>query len=168
MHYTCSNDKGFLRRDAIDRLMHPAVLLPIVIAMIVIGALWPYPDELPNAGASAPVAPAPSLTRLEETGRRLYLSICSYCHGPAGDGFGVNAPNLAVPPRDHTDAAYMRTVTGDDLFAIIKLGGAGRNKSALMPPWGGRLSDREIAALVAYVQTLSMLGPAPGPNEPRH
>src|SRR3990172_9080996 len=134
MHDSCSKTKRVLGRDAVDRLMHPAVLLPMVIAMIVIGALWPYPDELQNAAESAQAAPAPSLTRLEETGRRLYLSICSYCHGAEGDGFGVNAPNLAVPPRDHTDAAYMQTLTGDDLFTILKLGGAARNKSALMPP----------------------------------
>lgn len=168
MHDTCSNNKRVLGRDAIDRLMHPAVLLPMVIAMILIGVLWPYPDELRNAAASAQAAPALRLTRVEETGRRLYLSICSYCHGAGGDGFGVNAPNLPVPPRDHTDAAYMQTLTDNDLFTIIKLGGAARNKSALMPPWGGRLSDREIAALVAYVRTLSRLGPDPGSNESRH
>ena len=72
-----------------------------------------------------------------------------------GDGFGLNAPNLAVPPRDHTDAAYMASRTDEQLFAVIKHGGAAQGKSALMPPWGGRLSDREIAALVAYLRTLS-------------
>lgn len=158
MHDTCSKNRHSVGRDAIDRLSHPAVILPLVLAIIVIGALWPYPDERQNAAASADPAPAPRLTRVEETGRRLYLSICSYCHGTEGDGFGVNAPNLAVPPRDHTDAGYMRALTDDDLTTIIKRGGTARNKSALMPPWGGRLSNREIAALVAYVRTLSRPG----------
>ena len=110
------------------------------------------PRSQPSAGV--PFRPA-GLSRLEETGKRLYASICAYCHGVNGDGFGLNAPNLAVPPREHTDSAYMATRSEEQLFAVIKYGAGAQGKSPLMPPWGGRLSDREIAALVAYLRSLS-------------
>ncbi len=109
------------------------------------------PAQSPDAVPARPSA----LSRVEETGKRLYVAICAYCHGVSGDGFGLNAPNLAVPPRDHTDAAYMASRTDEQLFAVIKYGGAAQGKSALMPPWGGRLSDREITALVAYLRSLA-------------
>lgn len=107
------------------------------------------------APAESVIQPAGRLSRMEETGRRLYASVCVYCHGAAGDGFGLNASNLPVPPRDHTDPSYMNQLTDDRLFAVIKFGGAAQGKSAFMPPWGGRFSDREISALVAYLRALA-------------
>lgn len=105
----------------------------------------------PSAGAE----PSPyRLSRMEESGRRVYVSLCAYCHGASGDGFGLNASNLPVPPRDHTDSAYMNRLTDEQLFAVIKFGGASQGKSVFMPPWAGRISDRDIAALVAYVRAL--------------
>ena len=105
-----------------------------------------------NVSASEP---GPRLTRMQETGRRLYGSVCVYCHGAAGDGFGLNAPNLPVPPRDHTDAAYMNRLSDEQLFAVIKFGGGAQGKSTFMPPWAGRFSEREIAALVTYLRVLA-------------
>ena len=108
--------------------------------------------------APAPQSPPPAhrrLTRLEQTGARLYASVCAYCHGAKGDGFGLNSPNLAIPPRDHTDLAYMSALSDEQLFAVIKSGGASQGKSSLMPAWGGRFNDREIAALVAYLRSLN-------------
>ncbi len=115
------------------------------------------------AGCSKPLAQTPQsdaeepvshLSRMEETGRRLYTSVCAFCHGIEGDGYGINAANLPVPPRDHSDSTYMATVDDEQLVAVIKLGGPARGKSAFMPPWGGRFNDREIAALVAYLRVL--------------
>ena len=135
-------------------LRYGVLLLPFLASLL---AAWRLaPQAQPSAPPSiAAHSQRTSLTRVEETGKRLYVTICAYCHGMNGDGFGLNAPNLAVPPRDHTDAAYMASRTDEQLFAVIKYGGAAQGKSALMPPWGGRLSDREIAALVAYLRTLS-------------
>ncbi|MEK7408966.1 MAG: cytochrome c [Acidobacteriota bacterium] len=106
-------------------------------------------------GGEAKAQPAIRTSRLVQAGARLYAEVCVYCHGAAGDGFGLNSPNLAQPPRDHTDAAYMSSLSDDNLLAVIKFGGAARGKSPLMPGWGGRFSDRELAALAAHVRTLS-------------
>jgi len=129
----------------------------LVLVLLGLASVWqhtlpaPVPLVQPDSGQSL----SPGLTRIEETGKRTYVSICAYCHGENGDGFGLNASNLATPPRDHTDAAYMNSRSDEQLFAAIKYGGASQGKSALMPPWGGRLSEREISSLVAYVRTLS-------------
>lgn len=130
-------------------------LLAVVLACL--ASLWrlaPSADVSVAPPDSAQILPS-RLTRIEETGKRIYVSICAYCHGENGDGFGLNASNLAVPPRNHTDAAYMNSRTDEQLFAVIKHGGAAQGMSALMPPWGGRLTEREISSLVAYVRTLS-------------
>ncbi len=95
------------------------------------------------------------LTSIEETGRRLYLSVCAYCHGSAGDGFGVNAPNLPNPPANHTDTAYMSQFSDEELFQVVKFGGTAVGRTAYMPAWGQRFSDREIASLVVYLRVLS-------------
>ena len=108
------------------------------------------------------VEPVSNLSRMEETGRRLYASTCAFCHGIEGDGFGINAPNLPVPPRDHTDASYMNNLTDEQLVAVIRFGGTANGKTAFMPPWRDRFSDREIAALVAYLRTLAR----PGSSKP--
>jgi len=130
-------------------------LAACILATLIAGwKLAPHAQPRSQPSADVPVRHA-GLRRLEETGRRVYISICAYCHGVNGDGFGLNAPNLAVPPRDHTDSAYMATRSDEQLFAVIKYGAGAQGKSPLMPPWGGRLSDREITALVAYLRALT-------------
>lgn len=135
------------------RLRYAILLLPLLAAFAAAWRLGPQAQPPAQPTAAVPAQP-PGLSRVEETGKRLYVAICAYCHGVNGDGFGLNAPNLAVPPRDHTDASYMASRTDEQLFAVIKYGGGAQGRSNLMPPWGGRLSDREITALVAYVRTL--------------
>jgi len=99
-----------------------------------------------------------NLSRMEESGRRLYVSVCAFCHGIEGDGFGINAPNLPLPPRDFTDAKYMSGLTDEQIAAVIKFGGTAGGKTAFMPPWGDRFNEREIAALVAYIRALARTG----------
>lgn len=89
-----------------------------------------------------------------EHGQAVYKAYCTQCHGISGDGKGVNAPELAVQPRNHTDRAEMSARTDEDLFKAIKEGGQAVNKSILMPNWDGNLSDQEIDDLVAYLRQL--------------
>ncbi len=89
-----------------------------------------------------------------DEGSVLYRVYCTQCHGIEGDGNGINAPHMAVQPRDHTDPSEMATRTDEDLFKVIKHGGKAINKSVLMPAWGGNLSDEQIHALVAHLRDL--------------
>jgi len=89
-----------------------------------------------------------------EHAENIYQTYCWQCHGMNGDGKGLNIGDMSVQPRDHTDAKEMSTRTDDDLFRAIKEGGQSVNKSVLMPPWGGTLSDEDIEELVKYLRIL--------------
>lgn len=91
-------------------------------------------------------------------GKEKYQELCAACHGASGKGDGPAAPALTPKPRDHTDGAYMNKLTDEQVFNIIKSGGAAAGKSPLMPAWGGpppKLSDQQIQDLVAYIRTLA-------------
>ncbi len=87
-------------------------------------------------------------------GEKLYAVYCSQCHGLEGDGFGVNAADMDVLPKDHTDTEEMVSRTDEDLFKAIKHGGKAVGKSILMPNWDGNMTDAEINTLVAYLREL--------------
>ncbi len=84
----------------------------------------------------------------------LYKTYCWQCHGMKGNGNGINVRDMSVQPRDHTDAKEMSARSDEDLFKAIKHGGQSINKSVLMPPWEGVLSDDEIHGLVRYLREL--------------
>jgi mono/diheme cytochrome c family protein len=102
-----------------------------------------------TAGKDAPAHPA------ADRAERLYLLLCSQCHGIRGNGKGINAPSLFVSPRDHTSFDEMSALSDERIFAAIKRGGTSVGKSALMPSWGAVLEDADIRLLVGYLRRLS-------------
>jgi mono/diheme cytochrome c family protein len=89
-----------------------------------------------------------------EEGKKVYMQFCSSCHGQSGKGDGPAAAALNPKPRDHTDREYMSKLSDEQLFKVIKEGGASIGKSPLMPPWGPSLKDDQIKDVIAYVRTL--------------
>ena len=81
-----------------------------------------------------------------------YNLFCVQCHGSKGTGRGINAPALAVQPRNHTSAKDMGSLTDDSVFKAIKEGGVAVGKSTQMPPFGAALSDEEITDLVQHLR----------------
>src|SRR5262245_37266882 len=75
-----------------------------------------------------------------EQGKKLYGQFCASCHGQSGKGDGAAAAALNPKPRDHTDKEYMSKLSDEDIFKVIKNGGASVGKSPLMPPWGASLN----------------------------
>jgi high-affinity iron transporter len=108
------------------------------------------PDK--GAAGAKPAAAAVTPALLEE-GRTLYKTNCAACHGETGKGDGPAAGVLKPPPRDHTDAAYMSTLTDKDIADIIKMGGAVKGKPLM--PSHPQFKDQQLQALVAYVRSLS-------------
>jgi cytochrome c oxidase cbb3-type subunit 3 len=84
----------------------------------------------------------------------IYKLFCVQCHGTAGVGKGINAPFLAVQPRNHTSAKDMGALSDDNVFKAIKLGGVAVGKSTQMPPFGALLSDSEISDLVKHLRSM--------------
>ncbi len=99
-----------------------------------------------------------SLAAENVSGQKLYEVYCAQCHGLEGDGFGVNAYDMDVAPRDHTDTSEMMARTDADLFKAIKFGGKAVNKSILMPNWDSNMNDAEINLVVGYLRELCCEG----------
>jgi mono/diheme cytochrome c family protein len=75
------------------------------------------------------------------------------CHGEHGKGDGPAAGALKPPPRDHTDRAYMSTLTDEDMAKVIQMGGAIKGKP--MMPSNPQIKGNDMSAVVAYVRSLS-------------
>jgi len=94
------------------------------------------------AGAGAPGSP--------ERGAAIFQAHCVLCHGPEARGCGP-AARLYLPRPANLTAS---TRSPEYKAAIIRGGGASMDRSPSMPPWGGELSDAEIADVVAHLSTL--------------
>jgi len=103
--------------------------------------------------AQAPVAKASVTPAMIERGREIYKANCAACHGDTGKGDGPGAGVLKPPPRDHTDKAYMDTLSDKEIGDIIKMGGAIRGKPLM--PSHPQFNPDDLAAVVAYVRSLS-------------
>ncbi len=113
-----------------------------------------------GAGVAAWAGEADAGKQAAEDPGVMYVQMCSACHGAMGRGDGPAASGLAVKPRDHTDAAYMNSLSDQQIFDIINRGGAAVGKFAAMPAWGQALTEQQIWSLVRYVRSLN--GAAPG------
>ncbi len=80
-----------------------------------------------------------SVSAEEPEGEELYAEYCSACHGPSGEG-GIG-PALV-------DNEFIAGQNEAELTDFIR---AGRPDTA-MPGFEGRLNDREVAAIVAFLQ----------------
>jgi mono/diheme cytochrome c family protein len=98
-----------------------------------------------------------NLTGHAEEGKHLYRRYCIGCHGPDGDGDGMNAQWIDPKPRDFTQATFKcrSTPTGtlpldQDLYNAITRGFVNSN----MPSWNP-LTPQQRADLVAFIKTWS-------------
>ena len=101
--------------------------------------LWPLAAEAQDAAA----------------GKEIYEQYCALCHGPQGKGDGSLSANLDPKPRNHTDGAYMNTLTDAHLLKVVGEGGAAAGLSPTMPAWKDILAAQQIQDVVAFVRTLA-------------
>ena len=119
------------------------------------------PAPPPENGTREPPAPPPPAPPPEgdlrgdaAAGAIVYAQYCVICHGAGGRGDGPAAPSNPRP-ADHTDPAYMGSLSDADLYLVIEKGGAAVGKSPLMVPWGPVLRDQQIRDLIAHLRQLS-------------
>lgn len=96
-----------------------------------------------ETGGVAPTRATPG-AQASDTGGRLYLRYCSYCHGINGDGRTAAAQVLDPKPRELTGVPQMSV---SDVAAAVR---GGRSGTA-MPSFSKVLSEEEIRELAAYV-----------------
>jgi mono/diheme cytochrome c family protein len=71
---------------------------------------------------------------------------CAACHGPDGAGDTTMGKKLGVRVLGSAD---VQKQTDDQLTAIISKG------KGKMPPYGGKIADADIAALVKHIRTFA-------------
>lgn len=90
------------------------------------------------------------------SGRRVYVTYCSGCHGPQGGGDGFFAPELAPTFKPACLRGEVLATLGDaELTKLISLGGAHAPDAVSMPGWLYTISPGDRQALVGYLRTLS-------------
>ena len=78
-------------------------------------------------------------------GKILFIKYCAGCHGPQGKGDGYR---LLGPDPANLTAPSTAKKSDSALLATIHEG------KPNMPSWKGRLSERDIRNVLAYIRTL--------------
>jgi mono/diheme cytochrome c family protein len=86
-----------------------------------------------------------------ERGAALYRGHCAACHGIDGNGNGPKATGMLPSPTNFRDAAAMGARSDNALEQAILAG----KSSTAMPGYGTIFDAHEVAALVAYLRSLS-------------
>tara|TARA_B100000315_G_scaffold197387_1_gene188730 strand:- start:171 stop:593 length:423 start_codon:yes stop_codon:yes gene_type:complete len=87
------------------------------------------------------------------SGQGNFMSNCTPCHGFEGKGDGMLAEDLGVKPRNLSDTEFMSAKSDDDLFKVIKEGGASVGLTENMIPFNEQMSDEEIKNVIAYLRS---------------
>ncbi|MDK1023128.1 MAG: c-type cytochrome [Gammaproteobacteria bacterium] len=94
----------------------------------------------------------------QETGRRLFMQYCIWCHGEQGDGNGPSAEGMFPRPRDLIRGDYLirstphgQLPTDEDISRTVAKGLPGTP----MPAWEKILSEQERGDLVTFLKSLS-------------
>jgi cytochrome c oxidase cbb3-type subunit 3 len=94
--------------------------------------------------------------------QRVFLQYCAMCHGNGGEGDGEMASMIfaraGVRVANLTDRAKIERIGRSGVLRTVSLGGGHTGRSNLMPPWGDRLTARELNDVVDYVVQLPQLG----------
>jgi mono/diheme cytochrome c family protein len=136
--------------------MKPSTLLSGRRAMLLFLSLicfWLYVEAQSAGWTAPPIAqgvknPLPVTLSAVQSGKAVYTSYCTPCHGPKGKGDGPAAAALNPKPADHT-SAKVQTETDGSLFWKIS---EGRNP---MPQYKAVLSETQRWQVIEYIRTLS-------------
>ena len=93
-------------------------------------------------------------------GAKVYAQHCSSCHGAKLEGqpnWRARGPNGRLPAPPHDESGHTWHHPDRVLFAISKNGlvppYAPKDYESDMPAFGGKLSDEEIWAVLAYIKS---------------
>ncbi|MGH7800764.1 MAG: c-type cytochrome [Thermodesulfobacteriota bacterium] len=117
------------------------------------GIFGPYTHVLEEGKTVSPVelVPMPEETKPKADGAAVYATVCAACHQANGQGVPGAFPPLADSVWLLKDAETPIRIVLHGLQGPIEVKGTIYNN--VMPEWGTRLSNEEIAAVLTYART---------------
>lgn len=113
------------------------------------------------AACGEPAGPADSANAAQiALGAEVYARNCAVCHGAKLEGqpnWRIRLPNGRLPAPPHDESGHTWHHTDAVLFGITKNGlvppYAPKDYESDMPAFGGKLSDDEIRAVLAFIRS---------------
>ena len=127
----------------------------LLVALVAVGAVYAIASSANRAQAASH---AETSTQVEE-GKKLFLEGCSSCHGMNGEGLFQPDGTVAGPSLIGVGAAAVDFQVGTGRIPLANPGAQAPRKDPIY-------SDEEIAALAAYVVSLSPSNPGPAVPSP--
>ena len=125
-------------------------LVLMAAAVLLLAQEAPPPAEpQPTAEDLARKNPVKSGKESIDTGKRLFDSQCTMCHGEKGDGKGDLAVDRGWKVTDFTDAKVMKGRTDGELFFSMTKG------KGHMPGQEGRLKGEQKWHIVNFIRSLA-------------
>ena len=128
--------------------------IAVVIIVLAIGAWFALaPSETDSRFADA------KDPNVVDMGRKVYVAHCAQCHGVALEGqpnWRQPLPDGGFPAPPHDETGHTWHHADQVLFEITKYGRLKNSPPSVrssMPPFDGRLSDKEIWASLAYIKS---------------
>lgn len=88
-------------------------------------------------------------------GKRIFYTQCVWCHADSTPAGPSNRSNLKPVPPLMNDGTVLNREGDDYLENIIALGGSAVSRSAMMPPYGQMLTQKEIQQVVAFTRAIA-------------
>jgi mono/diheme cytochrome c family protein len=104
-------------------------------------------EEIPAGAIPAPDQPIAVTEESLALGSELYITSCSNCHGPEGQG-SQRAPSLNLK-------SFLTDTNDQAIQQIVTLGVPGTS----MPAWGDRMTDADIQAIVGFIRSWEPTAP---------
>ena len=96
-----------------------------------------------------------------DAGRRAYVQNCMGCHGEGGQGDGIQAKGMRIPPADLT-APHLWDHPDGELYWWIAHGMPGPDGKPVMPAFSPALDDDTIWSLIDFLHSNNPNKPADG------
>lgn len=92
-----------------------------------------------------------------KAGAALAAKHCAKCHGANGNGDGPALKKLhsTVSPQSWHNKVAMSKWSDKEIVDMIKLGGKANGYAPVMPKFQGKLTNPQIADLLAYIRSLA-------------
>src|SRR3990172_8482380 len=146
----------FSFRKAIRRILYRVGLIYTVICFgLLVAANHVLSAEKSKIKADVSKNATWSGGKGKEAGRDDFLGTCSPCHGESGRGDGPLSDTLGegIKPRNLTDSELLSNRTDEDLFNVIKNGGASIGLSESMPSQKETFTDEDIRNIVLFIRS---------------